>query len=60
LHISFRNGFGELEHTVCKGAFAVVNVGDNTEIAYMLHYVLVCVVCVSEFERKNNQKYGLD
>jgi hypothetical protein len=31
------NSLGELQQAICQRAFAVVNVCNNTEIAYILH-----------------------
>ena len=37
LHIAGANSIGELQQTISKGAFAVVNVGDNAKITDVLH-----------------------
>lgn len=36
--------FGEFEQTVGQGAFAVVDMGDDAEVAYILHFLSV-VIC---------------
>jgi hypothetical protein len=37
LHFSIRNGSGGLEKAVCKGAFTVIDMGNNAKIANVIH-----------------------
>jgi hypothetical protein len=37
LHIPLTNGVGVFQQTISQGAFAVVNVCDDAEIAYFFH-----------------------
>ena len=43
LHGALFNGARELEHTVGQGAFAMVDVGDNTEISdeFLVHDLII-------------------
>ena len=38
LHVSHVNGSCQLQHSVGEGAFAVVNMGNNTKITYIFHF----------------------
>lgn len=37
LRIALRNGFCKFQQAIGKGAFAMINMGDDTKIAYMFH-----------------------
>jgi hypothetical protein len=42
LHIALANGVGKLQQPICQGAFTVVNVRNNAEVAYiLLHKILL-------------------
>jgi hypothetical protein len=36
-HIPIADGFGKLKESIGQGAFAVVNVGNDAKVAYVLH-----------------------
>ena len=40
LHIALADGVGVLQQAIGKGAFSVVNVCDNAEVAYVFHKVM--------------------
>ena len=42
-HIPVTNGAGGLQKPVGQGGFAVIYVGDDTEIANILHYALYLI-----------------
>jgi hypothetical protein len=36
-HVTIGNGIGSLQQAICQRTFAVVNMGDNTEVTDLLH-----------------------
>ena len=38
LHITCSKGIGYLEHSICQGTLAMVNMGNNTKVSCLLHF----------------------
>src|SRR5580700_10721983 len=53
-HVSVANGMGNLQKTVGKGGFSVINMGNDAKIPDILHYVFLALNAC-----KGNEKHGV-